>query len=133
MFGKKYFAYLTLASIFLYSAHSAIAPRLAKAQSSNTCAQLGSRTLYINANGYEGTLKISGLTPISPGYKFEAQLTLEGGPTEQIVEGRCRNRNVLFTRKSANQNYSGWILGRGTYGIAGTFSYNGLQYGWYAN
>ena len=130
MLGKKCFAFLALASIFLSCAPTAMAQR------SNSCAQLGNRTLYINANGYEGTLKISGLIPISPGYKFTARLTIQGEPTDEIVDGRCRNRNVLFTRRRAGawtQKYDGWILQQGTYGIAGTFSHNGsLQYGWYA-
>ena len=129
---KKCLALLALASgsIFLASHNHAIAQR------PNTCAQLGNRTLNINANGYEGTLKISALTPISPGYKFTARLTMQGEPTDQIVDARCRNGNVLFTRRRAGawtQKYSGWIFGRGTYAMAGTFSHNGSsQYGWYA-
>lgn len=130
MSGNKCFAFLALASIFL----SCVTP--ATAQGSNSCAQLGNRTLYINANGYEGSLKISGLIPISPGYKFTARLTMQGEPTDEIVDGRCRNRNITFTRRRAGawtQRYNGWIFERGAYGMAGSFSHNGsLQYGWYA-
>ncbi|MEO0970301.1 MAG: hypothetical protein AAFX80_18725 [Cyanobacteria bacterium J06639_18] len=130
MSGKKCFAFLALTSIFLSFAPAATA------QHSNNCAQLGNRTLYINANGYEGSLKISGLIPSSPGYKFTAKLTMQGEPTDEIVNGRCRNRNVTFTRKRVGawtQNYNGWIFKRGAYSMAGTFSHNGsVQYGWYA-
>ncbi|MDJ0796540.1 MAG: hypothetical protein QNJ51_06840 [Calothrix sp. MO_167.B12] len=129
MLAKKCFAFLALTGIFMSAVPAAIAQR------PNSCAQLGNRTLYINGNGAEGTLKISVLTPISPGYKFTARLTMRGETTDQIVDGRCRNRNVTFTRRRSGwtQRYNGWVFERGAYSIAGTFSHNGsLQYGWYA-
>ncbi len=130
MLSKKYFAALALAGICL----SSVPPVMA--QSRNTCAQLGHRTLSINGNGSEGTLKILSTTPISPGYKFTARLTMNGEPTDEITDGRCRNGNILFTRRRVGawyQNYNGWLFQTGTYGMAGTFSHNGSgTFGWYA-
>ena len=129
MFGKKYFALGVLAAIFASSAP-------AVAQRANSCAMVGNRVYYINANGFQGTLKTGVATPISPGYKFKAQLSMRGEPTDQIIDGRCVGRKVTFTRKRNGQwtqKYTGYIFSQGSLSMAGIFSHNGTpEYGWYA-
>ena len=112
----------------------------ASAIAKDPCENLSGMRLEINGNGYEGTTNPYNGLSLQKGqdgsYVFHTSIKMQGEQSDE-VEGKCKDRHIVFTRKRTGvfeQIYDGWIFEKGGNKMAGTLSDSGsTRWGWYGS